>query len=221
MNAISADENAVVLLVSARRVADFAAAEGVASASRGVRLCYSHLGAVLADSILQAGLSYMSVVRPRVVRILSEFPKAATMEHLVTIIDSGGAGSFLDWQHPTKIERFERLVRFAHMADIKNVTILRRKLEDESFCESLQRIHGIGPKTVDYMACLVGIESVAVDRHIRSYAQRVGLEMMDYNFLKRVFCFAADFLEISRRDFDSWVWRQESGNNETQLGWAF
>ena len=43
------------------------------------------------------------------------------------------------------------------------------KNQRRSFCTSLQRIDGIGPKTVDYMKCLVGIDSIAVDRHTLTF----------------------------------------------------
>jgi hypothetical protein len=71
---------------------------------------------------------------------------------------------------------------------------------------------------VDYLACLVGIESIAVDRHVRAYARRAGVESQDYDFLREVFCGAADLLSLSRRAFDGWIWRKESGaSNVEQL----
>ncbi len=34
------------------------------------------------------------------------------------------------------------------------------------------------------------------------FAKRVGVEDDDYGFLKNVFCYAADLLSVSRREFD-------------------
>lgn len=65
-----------------------------------------------------------------------------------------------------------------------------------------------GRKTVDYMACLVGIDSIAVDRHMRTFARQVGVENDDYHFLRRSFCCAADLLALSRREFDAWLWKR-------------
>lgn len=59
------------------------------------------------------------------------------------------------------------------------------------------------------MACLVGVESIPVDRHVRSFALRLDIKCQDYHFLQKAFCFAADFLGISRRDFDAWIWQRE------------
>jgi len=213
--------NPIEVLVAARRVADFAASDGVDANSSAARYCYDHLGAVLADSVLQAGLNYRSVVRPRVARILVEFSQADSTDALLAIVESGEVGAFLDWQHPTKISRFERLVFSVHESGVKDADDLKHRLADDHFCDALQSLNGIGPKTVDYMACLVGIESVAVDRHIRSYAKRAGVETTDYQHLKRVFCIAADLLAVSRRAFDAWIWRRESKSDPIQLSLNF
>ena len=61
-------------LTSGRRIADHAAVLGVDDSPVTPRIASSHLGAVLADAILQAGVSYRTVVRTRVERIYSNFP---------------------------------------------------------------------------------------------------------------------------------------------------
>lgn len=217
MNTRSATGNNLEILLVARRIADYASAEGVSSTPRRVRARYNHVGAVLADSVLQAGLNYESVVRPRIARILMQYPQATTVDVLMTIINSGGSSDFLNWKHPVKAARFERVVLTVHQAGITNTDELRSQLRNDDFCQFLQKLNGVGPKTVDYMACLVGIESIAVDRHIRTFARRVGIEATDYFYLKKVFCFAADLLSVSRREFDAWIWRRESKPQPEQL----
>lgn len=214
------DQEPMELLTAARKIANFADAEGAVSARRTTRAQYNHLGAVLADSVLQAGLRYASVVRPRVERILIHYPGSANAYGLAEIVRDGKTAEFLDWQHPIKAARFERSVEFICSCGVEDVADLRSRLSNEQFCMNFQTINGIGPKTVDYMACLVGIESIAVDRHIRSFAKQVGVQSGDYLFLKRVFCFAADLLSISRREFDAWVWHRESSKASTQLSLA-
>jgi hypothetical protein len=71
------------------------------------------------------------------------------------------------------------------------------------------------------MGCLVGMDSVAVDRHVRAFARRVGVLEDDYDFLKTVFCYAADLLSVSRRQFDAWVWHRESSLSAPQMAFAF
>lgn len=205
------------VLLAARKVADFATLEGISVKERSARGSYGHLGAVLADSVLQAGLNYASVVRPRVHRILKDYPEAATIDPLISIVRAGETNQFLNWTHDIKESRFNELVKKIHQFGVKDVYDLRDLLQEEVACIELQTLKGIGPKTVDYMSCLVGIESIAVDRHIRTYAKRAGVQGSEYYYLKKIFCFAADLLSVSRREFDAWVWRRESGQRNRQL----
>lgn len=219
MTRLSSDR--LEVLTAARRVADFASAQGVPSSFPVRRSTYGHVGALFADAVLQAGLSYHSVVMPRIGRILKEFPDVNRIGALIYLIKSGDTAHFLDWTHSTKLKRFEYLVYFFHHAKIDTATEIRNALMSPAFCNNLRSVNGIGPKTIDYISCLVGIESIAVDRHIRSFAIRAGLDHDDYGFLKDTFCFAADFLSISRREFDAWVWSSEIRNKSPQMNFAF
>jgi endonuclease III len=85
----------------------------------------------------------------------------------------------------------------------------------------IRQVRGVGPKTVDYMACLVGVDCIAVDRHIRGFAELAGLEDDSYDYLREVFGFAADLLSISRREFDASIWRYQSEQTARQLSLEF
>ncbi|OJU52174.1 MAG: hypothetical protein BGO03_05650 [Mesorhizobium sp. 61-13] len=209
------------LLKAARLVADFASMQGVPTTCDVRRATYEHAGALLADAVLQAGLSYRTVVMPRVGRILKEFPDADRVSALICLVKKGSIAHLLDWKHPTKLERFEGLVGFLHRARVDTTDDIRKVLKSDSFCANLQLLNGVGPKTIDYMACLVGIESIAVDRHIRTFAARAGINNAEYDFLKNAFCFAADLLCISRREFDAWVWSREANTQSSQLNFVF
>ncbi|WP_206064833.1 hypothetical protein [Nitratireductor mangrovi] len=211
----------VELLRAARRVADFASTQGVPSTYSVRRSTYDHAGALLADAVLQAGLSYRTVVWPRVGRILKEFPQADRVSALICVIRNGRTEALLDWQHPTKVARFESLVDFLHASEVDTIEDIRRVLKTDTFCADLLLLKGVGLKTIDYMSCLVGIESIAVDRHIRTFAAKAGVDRDEYSFLKNAFCFAADLLSISRREFDAWVWSREANKQSAQLNLAF
>ncbi len=211
----------IQILKNARNIANFATSEGVLSKKLVRRPSYGHIGAVLADSILQAGLNYSSVVRPRIDNILRTFPEMDRVSHLVKLVNSKQTGSFLSWKHPEKIARFEDLVVFLYNNKVESATELHSHLLCDAFCCDLLQLNGIGPKTIDYMSCLVGIDSIAVDRHIRSFATRVGVEKGNYQFLKKVFCCAADLLSLARRDFDAWVWHRESSRASAQYSLPF
>ena len=198
-----------VLLV-ARRIANHAQDEGVLFEEKHPRVTCEHLGAVLADSVLQAGLNYTTVVRPRVLAILRSHPHCHSISSLVSLINDGETHAFLNWRHHEKVSRFEALVVFLQKWGIEDVVDLRASLASDQFCDAILNVKGIGPKTVDYMACLVGIDSIAVDRHVRTFAKAIGVENDDYHFLRASFCYAADLLSLPRREFDAWLWRRSA-----------
>lgn len=220
MKKVEAGRAAIEVLLAARRIADHAKDEGALCEQQAPRAICDHMGAVLADSVLQAGLNYITVVRPRVLNILQNYPQADTISVLVKLIRKKRTGEFLNWQHHEKMTRFENLVAFLKDWGIEDAHDLRANLADEHFRSSVQSVHGVGPKTVDYMACLVGIDSIAVDRHVRTFAKTVGVENKDYQFLRRSFCCAADLLELPRREFDAWLWKRAAFSPEKQLSLA-
>lgn len=209
------------LLMAARSIADLACADGVHATGGTGRVQANHLGAVLADAVLQAGLNYTTVVRPRVERIIREYPQASDMRELVKIITMESVPRFLNWTHPTKATRFVKLVTCLNDHNVSEVRCLRTKLADRTFREKLRSIDGVGPKTIDYMACLVGIDSIAVDRHVRSFAKRAGVLNEEYEYLKVAFCYAADLLAVSRREFDAWIWRSHARSIDRQSTFSF
>ncbi|WP_158151288.1 HhH-GDP family DNA glycosylase [Pantoea ananatis] len=170
----------------------------------------NHIGVILADAALQAGVNYNNVVKSRIENIYHNFPECYKLSnvHLLTI--AGRSSEFLRWNHHVKVQRFENLVLFMRDNNIEYVKDLYHALEKDQFKEGLLNIHGVGPKTIDYLSCLVGIDSIAVDRHIKKFATRAGLYTESYDLIKDTFCYAADFLSISRRDFDYLIWEFES-----------
>ena len=210
MNASTVD-----VLLAARRVADFAEREGALEAAPMRRLTLDHMGAVIADAVLQSGLNYTTVVRPRVMAILKKYPEANRVSSVAKLVEGRQIETFLSWRHPTKISRFEQLVFLLANSSIENSQDLRNQLGRTEFRVILRTVSGVGPKTVDYLACLIGIDSIAVDRHVRTFAKRVGVDCRNYDYLRDVFCCAADLLRVSRREFDAWVWRRESSAPST------
>lgn len=197
----------------ARRIADYADDLGVRHSRVPLRVASPHLGAVLADAILQAGLSYRNVVRKRIERIHSRFPEAATLPGLMMVVEQKGVAEFLLWSHPDKMSRFVSLTRLLGEHNINTTDELRSWLKGDHAREHLLSLQGIGPKTFDYLSCLVGIDCIAIDRHVRRFASGAGVAISDYKKLKSVVSYAADLLGITRRDFDAWIWRTISGND--------
>jgi hypothetical protein len=197
-------------LALSRQIADYAHSLGVSKLQRNNRVSCEHMGAVLADAILQAGLSYNSVVRTRVERILFEFPDASTLPGVLAAVKEHGIAHFLAWNHHEKLARFASLIEFFEDRNVLSTIDMRKWLNGRGSREHLLQLHGVGPKTFDYLCCLVGIDCIAIDRHVRSFANEAGVGVSEYERLKAIVSNAADLLGISRRDFDSWIWHTVS-----------
>ncbi|RWP94734.1 hypothetical protein [Mesorhizobium sp.] len=160
----------------------------------------------MADAVLQSGLNYRTVVRPRVARIQINYPDAAKLSGVKAIIEEGLVCDFLLWTHPVKVSRFTRLAGLLSIGNIEDTDALRQWLKHRSARNHLLSLHGVGPKTYDYMCCLVGIDRIAVDRHIKTFAREAGVSVCGYNDLQAIVSYAADLLGLPRRDFDAWIW---------------
>jgi hypothetical protein len=84
--------------------------------------------------------------------------------------------------------------------------------------EKLRAIRGVGPRTVDYLYGLVGLDFIALDRHIRAFVSDAGVTAADYDFLQTVVSYAADLLGVSRRHFDASIWAYVSNQKAIPQG---
>jgi hypothetical protein len=205
----------------ARRIADHANRLGIHPLPVPARAAFNHIGAALADAVLQPGVNYQTVVRMRITRIEAQFPETATLSGVIELIEREGAGDFLLWKHPTKVARFISLAKFLARQRIETTVELRRWLCLSSARQHLLDLDGIGPKTCDYLSCLVGIDCIAVDRHVRTFAIEAGVSVGDYDELRSAVSYAADLLGIKRRDFDAWIWRTISARAMTPVDARF
>jgi hypothetical protein len=190
----------------ARQVAEYSKQVSLSTIDIPVRVSASHIGAVLADSILQAGLNYRTVVQPRVERIVASYPHTATLSGTAALVRRGETAEFLAWKHAQKIERFTRLVTVLEGVSVEYIDDLQIWLQEPGSRVLLLQVAGIGLKTVDYLCALAGVDALAVDRHIRTFAKRAGVEIQAYEDLKLVMSYAADLLGLQRREFDLRVW---------------
>lgn len=165
-----------------------------------------HIGALFTDVILQAGVNYRSVVRPRVERVLVRFPEAKTVSTFSQILNHYGVNNVLNWNNFEKIRRMENLVSFCMHNTIETANDLTHFLNSEYGEERLKEINGIGNKTCDYMKRLLGFDTVAVDRHIREFLEDANILYDDYFDIKEVVEFAADFMDMARRKLDYSIW---------------
>jgi endonuclease III len=163
---------------------------------------YQHMGAVLTDTILQAGLDYDKVVLPKVLRVLENYPEAATTSGLLNVLESKGYQEVLQWNDDVKPDRLKRLATFLQDRDVETVTDLKTWLLRPESRRELLGINGVGPKTADYLPILAGLPSVAVDRHIRRFCAEAGIKKNVSKAVKE----AAAELRVDEGFLDYSIW---------------
>lgn len=177
----------------------------------------NHIGALFTDTILQAGLNYRHVVWPRVKHILENFPYANSVSTFAEVLELYGTANILRWSSPEKVRRMNDLISFCLIYKIETTRQLVNFLRYEENVDSLKSIHGIGDKTCDYMKRLLGFDTIAVDRHVRSFIKRANVKYDKYIDVKEVVEYAADFMGRSRRGLDYSIWLYMSKKKKTAV----
>lgn len=175
---------------------------------------YGHMGGTLTDAILQPGLNYRTVVYPRVRNVISRFPEATSTTSFWNVLTALTAEDILRWSHPEKPRRLCELTRLLLENSVQTETDLRRWITTPSNADRLLRTRGIGPKTVDYLGLLVGVSTVAIDRHVRKFIAMAGVRVDDYDELKRLVLESAEILNLDPGSLDHSIWRYLSGEGQ-------
>jgi endonuclease III len=200
---MEAREKAVRLVSYIRRLEDFAIVDYIDGQ-------YGHMGATIADAILQAGTRYDTVVRPRVREIRNAYPEAGTTSGFWRLIEKEGAKRVLRWRHDEKPNRVIALTRFLLNERIETEDDLAVWLGDEANRPRLLELRGIGPKTADYLKILVGIQTAAADRYVFRLLEEADAAAADYQEAKEILNFAADAMGVERAVLDHGVWQYMS-----------
>ncbi|MDC6386296.1 hypothetical protein D2V93_17845 [Flagellimonas taeanensis] len=190
------------------------------------KLSYNHIGALFTDIVLQAGLNYETVVKPRVNKVLIEYPQATNLSSFKSIIDTHGLRNVINWKHETKIERFHTLIDFCVNRGINDCYDLKSFLKENDNRILFLSIKGLGPKTLDYTMKLLQFDTIAVDRHIIGFIELAGLKHTSYDYTKKTVEFAADLLNIPRSTLDQTIWnymssRRGVSDSSSQLRMTF
>lgn len=166
---------------------------------------YSHMGALVADAILQAGLNYKTVVKPRIQFIEENF---STYSHSTDFFDLCmrlGPKFVLKWNDSEKPNRLLSLLFLLIHKKVESVPELARWLHtEESNC--LRNLPGIGPKTLDYLCLLAGNSKIPIDRHFKKLFNVLKIHDLSYEHCQRSLEFSADLLDVDRSVFDHSLW---------------
>ncbi|MCC7452057.1 MAG: hypothetical protein IT324_31920 [Anaerolineae bacterium] len=176
---------------------------------------YNHMGATIADAILQAGLRYEAVVVPRVKRLLEKYPEATTTSAFLKVLETHGPEAVLGLNGGRKPEYVMTVTRYFEEQGIQTENDLYHWLQDESNLFKLKQLKGIKDKTVDYIGNLVGRQNVAIDRHVLNLLREAGIEVNSYLEAQQIINEAADKLNIPRAVFDYSIWKFMSSRKKS------
>ena len=168
---------------------------------------YDHIGATVADAVLQANMRYKTHVKPRVNRILAQYPNARTTSSVLHLLKSIKATEFLSWRGEDRAERFSQVLNLFAAEGIEVESDLREWLSQVSNLPKLRSIKGIGPKTIDYFKILVGVSTSAFYRHLLKFLGLAGLSPCGYVDAQSVINATADILSVDRSHFDHSIWQ--------------
>jgi hypothetical protein len=171
---------------------------------------YEHMGATLTDAVLQAGINYENVVRPRAIRLRDGYPEAKTTSGFARLIERSGLSEILNWREGSKPERLRQLVKVLLHHRIETEDHLRIWLEDPANLNRLRQIKGIKDKTVHYLQILIGAQTVAVDIHLFRLLTQAGLSTNNYEAAHQLILETAALLGIGPPILDHSIWRYMS-----------
>jgi hypothetical protein len=172
---------------------------------------YNHMGATIIDAILQPGLNYKAVVKPRIDEILEKYPDAKTTSTFLKILNEIGPNKLLRWQDSEKPNRVLELVDLFISEGIENEKQLEIWLEDEENIALLDKVRGVGNKTIDYLKLLSGNRSTtAIDRHLLGFISEAGISVNGYSEAKEVINGAADLIGKDKSLLDHSIWKYMS-----------
>lgn len=170
----------------------------------------NHIGALYTDIVLQAGLNYNTVVKPRVNNIITKYADFNTVHSFNDLVLNEGLETIINWRHPMKLARIQALIDFSFKNNIDSWNDLKVYLTLEKHQQNLLKLNGVGSKTLDYLMKILGFDLVAVDRHIFLFVEMAEIEAKGYASNKKIVECAADFLNVPRKYIDYNIWRYMS-----------
>ena len=170
---------------------------------------YRHMGATLTDAVLQKGLDYQKNVKPKVDYLQFNYPQAKTTSGFLRLMDEIPLPKLLKFKGD-KPDLIRKLAEFFQEEGVETQEDLAQWLKDPKNRNRLMDFGGVKEKTVDYLAILVGLPGVAVDRHLRTFLKEAGIDEDDYYTIKRVIERAAALMGLESSILDHSIWRYVS-----------
>ena len=179
------------------------------------RILYKQMSAIIVDSILQAGLNYDTVIKPRIENLLRNYPDYKTTSEFIFLYKQISLSHLINWKNEIKLNRINNLSNYLFNFDIETPEQLLLWIsKDENYID-IMKINGIGLKTADYLRMLVGYESIPIDRHLFRFFEKMGISTLGYRQVSEICNEVSLRLQIKPHILDAILWQhlKSIGNN--------
>ncbi|MER7533832.1 hypothetical protein ABTX77_03460 [Streptomyces sp. NPDC097704] len=168
---------------------------------------WTHMGAVICDVSFQARRKYESTIRPRLLRLQSEWPDAVTVRGFQARLATEDLAVAMDFNSPGRVATAHAITELLASRGVDTRDDLHEWLGRQDNRAALRAVKGVGPKSVDYIGNLVGRSHVAVDVHLRAFAAAAGVAGLSYEELRAAYEEAAALLGHEPGGLEHAVWR--------------
>ncbi|WP_406336406.1 hypothetical protein OG814_32225 [Streptomyces zaomyceticus] len=172
---------------------------------------WTHMGAVICDVSFQPRCNYEATLRPRLLRLQTNWPDARTVRGFQSRLAKEDLAVAMKFNHAQKVATAHAITDLLAANGVDTRDDLHTWLDQQANRAALRTVKGVGPKSVDYIGNLVGRSQIAVDVHLRAFAADAGLPDLPYEQLRGVYEEAAGFLGHDRGGLEHAVWRYKSG----------
>lgn len=171
-------------------------------------LTNNNMGATIIDGILQAGLNYKNVVKPRVDMFKDRFRNITTTSEFYNLINNHDLSEIINMKGQ-KIERITSLVKFLKNEEIETEDDFYMWLSNNENLILLSNIKGIKSKTIEYFKILTGHKNtVAIDVRLRKFISLCcdNLIITNDQFAYEILMKAAQKLRVEPATLDFSIW---------------
>jgi thermostable 8-oxoguanine DNA glycosylase len=179
----------------------------------------NNMGATIIDGILQAGLNYQNVVKPRVDKFKNEHRDIKTTSQFYELISNNDLPELIKMKGQ-KPERIHALVKFLKNEKVETEDDFYTWLENSNNLLRLSNIKGIKSKTIDYLKILTGHkETVAIDTRLINFIKLCcpELENVSYEFGHNLLMKTSKKLNIEAATLDFSIWSYMTNHKLTKI----
>lgn len=168
------------------------------------------MGAVICDASFHAQRHYDTMLKPRLLRLQAAWPDAATVTGFQARIQAEDLTVAMAINDRRRAATAHGITAVLTAEGVDTREDLNGWLQEPQNRARLRAVHGVGAKTMDYIANLVGGSAVAIDVHLKTFAAQAGLTDLRYEPLRAAYLDAAQALGQDPAAMEHAVWRHQA-----------